>query len=817
MPQYISIILSIIVALIALGGLAFLYFYWWLVQRPAPKIDGKLTLPILDAPVEVLRDKHGVPHIYAQSQADLFRAQGFTHAQDRMWQMEQNRRLAHGTMAELFGEAALQIDRYSRIVGFGRAAQAELETLDPESLQLLTWYADGVNAYLTLRKGRVAAEFNLLRRQPDPWTPLDTLAYSKMMAWSLSVNWEGELTRLQMLQEMDPTLAADLEPDYPADNPIILEAGSGDAMRLQSTAGLLLVQYEELKQWIGPQGAGLGSNSWAVAPARSLNGRPLLNNDPHLPVTMPSIWYENHLSCSNYEVSGVSFLGAPGVVIGHNQEVAWGLTNGFPDVQDLYIERAHPNDSTRFEFRGEWEQAQVIPEEIRIKGRSQPFIEEVIVTRHGPLINRLAETSDPPVAPQTLPLALRWTGHDPGHSIRAIFKINQAQNGTELDAALADWSAPPQNFVWADSGGNIGYVMAGAVPIRAKGLGLVPAPGWSGDHEWIGMIPHAELPRLVNPASGVIVTANNKMVGDDYPHWLGAEFFPGWRARRIEELLAEKEKHTIRDMERIQFDNTSAFARALTPWITMLYSDDPWERSALAALRHWTHDMDKAGEAGLVFHYTLLHLLDLVYGDKLGAAHQGFMGGSISPLFIINGFMHRAETRLLELLQSQEQSRWYADAKTGRDRSRDELLQEAFTRAVKAIRKDVADTSLKWHWGRMHQIRYAHPLGSVKLFSGIFDRGPFPVHGDGTTPNQTSYAPSLPPGLVQIVASYRQLYEVGAWDRAMTVTTSGQSGHPLSPNYDDQMAMWREGVYHNMPWSREAVEKGTASRLRLTP
>ncbi len=225
MPSYISVILSIIVALIALGGLAFLYFYWWLVQRPVPKIDGKLTLPILDAPVEVLRDKHGVPHIYAQSRADLFRAQGFTHAQDRMWQMEQNRRLAHGTMSVLFGEAALQIDRYSRIVGFGRAAQAELATLDPEILQLLTWYADGVNAYLQARKGRVAAEFNLLRRQPDPWTPLDTLAYSKMMAWSLSVNWEGELTRLQMVQQMDPTLAADLEPDYPADNPIILEAG----------------------------------------------------------------------------------------------------------------------------------------------------------------------------------------------------------------------------------------------------------------------------------------------------------------------------------------------------------------------------------------------------------------------------------------------------------------------------------------------------------------------------------------------------------------------------------------------------------------
>ena len=807
----ILVILVVLFIAVAFFGGIFLYIYWWLIQRALPDLSGKLPLDGLTAPVEVLRDERGIPYIYAQNRADLFRAQGFVHAQDRLWQMEQNRRIAAGRLSELFGTAALDVDRFSRIVGFWRSAQAELATLEPEIVAVLEQYVGGINAYITSRPGRLAPEFNLLRRQPELWTPLDVIAFSKVTGWSLSVNWESELVRLQLANTLDPFLAAELEPDYPPNNPAITEALGDKSMRLVSTAGLLLSQYEELKEWLGPAGSNQGSNNWVVGPKGSSSGRAILCNDPHLALTMPGVWYENHLHCPELQVSGVTFAGTPGVTIGHNERIAWGVTNAFPDVQDLYIERAHPDKPHHFAYGDDWEEAQVIEESIVVRRQNKPHIERVVITRHGPLINRLVANSG------STPLALRWQGHQPGRFLHAILGINRAQNWKEFDAALADWSVPAQNFVYADVDGNIGYRLAGDIPIRRAGLGLVPAPGWTDEYEWTGLIPHAELPSVYNPPSGLIVTANNKLTGDDYPHFLGVEQFPGWRARRIEEMLREKRRHNLRDMEQIQQDTTSLYAAELSPILAAHQSNDPYVNIGVNLLRNWSHTMEKDSAAALVFHYTLLHLLDMTFGDKIGPAKKGFLGGTLSPLFIISGFMHRAETRLLEILRENEESVWYTDAKTGRQRSRDELIGEALLLSVRRIRKEVNPTPRNWAWGRMHQIRYGHPMGSVRILRGFFNRGPFPLSGDGTTPNQTSYAPELPPGLAQIVASYRQIYDVGDWDNARAITTSGQSGHPLSPNYADQIPMWLEGNYHPMPWTREAVEAIAVHRLRLGP
>ncbi|MBX3051981.1 MAG: penicillin acylase family protein [Caldilineaceae bacterium] len=830
LPTILTILVVLFIAVALFGGI-FLYVYWWLIQRALPDLSGKLPLEGLSAPVEILRDERGVPSIYAQNRADLFRAQGFVHAQDRLWQMEQNRRIASGRLSELFGVAALDVDRFSRIVGFWRAAQAELVTLEPEALAVLEQYVGGINAYIASRPGRLAPEFNLLRRQPEPWTPLDVLAFSKVMGWSLSVNWESELVRLQLANQLDPLLAAELEPDYPPRNPAITEALGEKSMRLVSTAGLLLSQYEQLQEWLGPSGSNQGSNNWVVGPKASSSGRAILCNDPHLALTMPSVWYENHLHCNenadggpqttdghsqltdrNFHVSGVTFAGTPGVTIGHNERIAWGVTNAFPDVQDLYIERPHPEKANHFAFGDGWEEAQVIEETISVRRQNRPHIERVVVTRHGPLINRLVAAKG-----ATVPLALRWQGHEPGRMLHAILGINTAQNWEEFDAALADWSVPAQNFVYADVDGNIGYRLAGDIPIRKAGLGLVPAPGWTDEYEWGGLIPHAELPTVYNPPSGLIVTANNKLTGDDYPYFLGVEYFPGWRARRIEQMLQEKRRLGLKDMEQIQQDTTSLYAAELAPLLAAHQSDDPFVNIGVNLLRNWGYKMERESGAALVFHYALMHLLEMTFGDKLGPAKKGFLGGTLSPLFIISGFMHRAETRLLEILRENEESPWYTDAKTGRQRSRDELIGEALLLSVRRIRKEVNPTPRNWAWGRMHQIRYGHPMGSVRILKSFFNRGPFPLGGDGTTPNQTSYAPELPPGLAQIVASYRQIYDVGAWDTARTITTSGQSGHPLSDNYADQIPMWLEGDYHPMPWTREAVEAIAVHRLRLGP
>lgn len=824
----IIVILSILFSLVLFAAIVFFYVYWWLMQRPNPKLEGKLHAPFLDQPVEVLRDKHGTPHVYAHNEADLFRAQGWLHAQERMGQMEQARRIACGRLAEVFGAPALDADRFCRIIGFRRAAEAELQTLDEGTRRTLDHYCEGVSAYIDGHPRKLAAEINLLRIPIEPWTAVDTLACAKAAAWAMSVNWESELTRLRLLQELDPYTAADLDPDYPEKNPLIIEGvGTETKERLLHTAGLLLNQYESVRAWLGNSGqaGGQGSNSWVVAPKHSLNRRPLLCADPHLNVQMPGPIYEMHLSCPQMEISGATVPGQPALLMGHNNNIAWGVANGLADTQDLFIEQQDPDDPTRFAYGGEWEQAQVIEEVIQVR-RGQPHYERIVITRHGPLITNFLRPwtprgRTPAQPPLTVPLALYWAGLAPSRTAAASLALARAADWTQFTAALADWAAPVGTFTYADTRGNIGFQLAGRIPQRPHNLGLLPAAGWDPAYAWGPPIPASELPQLYNPDSGLIVVANNKPAGDDYAHFLGVEFDPGWRAARIEEMLQEKERHTIRDMQEIQQDTFSKFAQALTPWFTLLRSEDPWEKTALQFLRKWNFRMDSDSQAALCFHAILSQLMQMVWNDKLTAARAGFLGISSAPLFPLHSFTLRAETKLLELLNTHEESFWYADIANSRQRPRDELLQEALVRAMQSIRQVHGDSSLRWAWGRTHQVRFAHPLGRARFVGHFFDRGPIPIGGDGSTPLQTRSAPAAAndvlPGLVTTLPAYRQVYEVGAWDRAETVLAGGQSGHPLSRLYDDQVMMWREGVYHLMPWSREAVDKVTEYRLRLDP
>ncbi len=798
--------------LVVLGGVLFLLVYWWRMSRAAPRLDGRVHADFLQAPAEVLRDKHGVPHLYAQSEADLLRLLGWTHAQDRMWQMEHSRRIANGRLAEVFGGAAVDADRFSRILGFRRAAEQELAALDDATRQRLQWYVDGVNAFMTTHSGRLAAELNLLRVPPEPWTPLDTLAFFKALAWSMSTNWERELNRFQLLATLDSYTASELEPEYPGQSPIIAEAvGGSAAMRMLQTAGLLLGQMDNVRTWLSATD-GVGSNSWVVAPAHSLNRRALLCSDPHLPAQLPDMLYEVHLNCPEYAAAGATFPGIPGIFYGHNVAIAWGMANALVDTQDLYVERTDPANPTRFLYAGLSEAAQVVEETILVR-HGAPHVERVVVTRHGPLLSGFIRSADAPRP--VMPLAVQWAGAAPGHTLRALFALNRAADWANFQAACADWAAPVQAVTFADARGNIGYTLAGRVPVREQNLGMTPAPGWDGQHEWNGFIPAAELPHLYNPPSGLIVVANNKIVGDDYPYFLGVEFDPGWRAARIQELLLEKDRHTIRDMEDIQQDTLSKYAQAFTPWFTLLRSEDPWEKTGLQFLRKWNFRMDTDSAAALVFHHLLAHLLDMVFGDKLGPLRDGYYGISRMPVFPLHGMQLRAQARLLDIINSNEESIWYADVAKARQRTREELLQEALTRAMRSIRDIHGDSSLRWAWGRAHQVRFTHPLSRARLVGTFFDRGPIPVGGDATSPNQSRAVERVPPGLVQMLPAYRQILEVGVWDRGESVMAGGQSGHALSRLFDDQVTMWREGVYRPMAWSREAVEKAAVNRLQF--
>jgi len=546
--RFFRVLLFVVLAvLLAATGLA-TGIGVYAVRRAFPQASGRIALDGLRGTVEVMRDQWGIPHIYAQNDLDLFFAQGFVHAQDRLWQMEFNRRAASGRLSEIFGPVTLDTDRFLRTVGLRRAAEVEAAQLDDETKRVLQAYVDGVNAYIASRRGRLPLEFALLRYVPEPWSPVDAVAFGKLMAWTLSGNWDSEILRAHLLSRFGEAGVARLMPAYPDEMPVIVPAGA-DYRPFRSAAALRLAAH-------APARNGTGSNNWVIAGSRTTTGAPILANDPHLEAAMPSIWYEMDLSSERFHVAGATFAGAPGVIIGHNERIAWGVTNAGPDVQDLYLERFDPDDPARYEFQGQWERATVVEESIIVKGRRDPVILPVRITRHGPILNGVVDGLDAFVA-------LRWTALMPGTILGSVLRLDQARNWEEFREALRLWTVPAQNFVYADTDGNIGYQLPGRIPVRAKGNGLLPVPGWTGEYEWVGEIPFDELPSSFNPERGYIITANNRIIPDDYTHFIAAEWDPGFRAQRIETMLTAQPKVSPEVVADMQLDTSSLPAQAI--------------------------------------------------------------------------------------------------------------------------------------------------------------------------------------------------------------------------------------------------------------
>jgi penicillin G amidase len=775
------------------------------LRRPLPQTTGQLAVPGLNAPVEVLHDRWGVPHIYAASNADLFLAQGFVHAQDRLWQMELHRRTGYGRLAEIFGVRALESDRFLRVLGFGRVARQEAAALEGATREAVECYVRGVNAFLAQAGGRLPVEFTLLRFRPEPWQPADVLVWGKVMALNLSGNWTAEVLGARIVAAVGPERAAALLPTYPADHPLTLPPGLGaDAL-----AGV------EAARPFTAQGDGTqGSNAWVVSGARSRSGKPLLANDPHLALQMPSLWYEMHLTGGDYAVAGASIPGTPGIVIGHNARIAWGVTNGMNDLQDLYVEHFDPADpaSRRYEFRGAWEEATVVREEIVVREgrRTRTEMLDVRLTRHGPVISPQTPQADATPAEQ---LALRWTALDPGHLSRAVLALNQATDWTSFRAALADWTVPTQNFVYADVGGHIGYALGGVMPLRAQGAGLLPVPGWTGEWEWTGAIPPDENPYTLDPDAGLIVTANNRIAGDDYPYPLPAEWLPGYRAIRIRALLERTPRHDTTSFARIHADRRSLPGQAfiaLAATGQLPVDDDPLAQAACATLAAWDGVLSADSVGGLIYVVLREHLLARVYQEI--APQLGLVTG-LGVFATLPGrmFLLRALPEVLRRLAAHDDA-WLPAGDTW-----DAVLRDAWSATIAQLRAAQGDDVARWRYGRANLLTLRHPLGARRPLDRLFNRGPYATGGDSDTVCMGSRSLD-PTGLETFVApSYRQIWDLADWDRGRTIHPTGQSGHPASPHYDDFISTWHGGKYHPTPWTPAAVEEAAVARLTLTP
>jgi penicillin amidase len=769
---------------------------YYLLRRPVPRGRGRVKLRGLEAEVEVLRDRSGVPHMYAGNLRDLFFAVGYAQAQDRLWQMEFNRRVSSGTLAEVVGEEALEYDRLTRRIGFRRVSEADWPEAEATEKAVLEAFSAGVNAYL--ETGHLPIEFGILRYRPQRWHPVDTITFARFMAWMLAGNWDAELLRSWTVERFGAEVMAELEPRYPVGKPLIVPPGTA----AKGAGPSLEEDYGAAADLLGALAAPGTSNSWAVNGKKSATGKPMLANDPHLPLQMPSLFWQLHVDSPELKAAGACLPATPFVLIGHNDRIAWGLTAAIVDGDDLYVERVNPDNPSQYFYEGQWVDGEAVREEIRVRGRRKPVVEEVLVTRHGPVIG-------PAIRGEARTLALRSVVPEPAHQIQGMTMLMGARNWEEFRDALRLWPAPSQNFVYADVEGNIGYQLGGLVPVRAKGHGVLPVPGWTGEYEWTGWVPFDELPSALNPPTNWVATANNKIVDDDYPHFLSALWADSPRQERIVQMLEEKERLSIEDFRRMQGDLLSLPARELAPRMLELEAEDEWSKRALTFVRAWDQTVAADSVGACVFEVFYTHLLRKVLEEKLGSWSDFYMGRGIHPLRPHGMFFLVSASWLLSRMK--ERKKWFAG------RGWNEAMQEALTSAVRELRQLLGDDVSQWQWGRLHRQAFRHPLGQARALSRLFNRGPVPVGGDPNTVWQASYMPYYGYEVTDGTACYRQIIDMGNFDNSLAVIPSGQSGHPGSRHYSDMIGLWARVEYHAMLWERASVERQARGRLVLAP
>ena len=777
----------------------------WLGRRRLPQVSGSLALSGLAGRVEIIRDRWGVPHIYASDELDAFFAQGFVHAQDRLWQMEINRRLSRGRLSELLGSLALDTDRASRTFGFDRLGRADWTLMAEADRSVVRAYTAGVNACLLPQNGKAPkpVEFTLLRQSPEPWQIEDTLAFSRVMGWQMSHAWYGEIIRAQLIAALGPERAAELEITDARENPAVLPAGI-EMNRLAEEA-LLGVGDPFLKRR-------MGSNSWAIAPERSATGRPILCNDMHLQLTVPGTWYEVHLEAGDLQVTGVSLPGLPGVVGGHNAHVAWGITLAFTDCEDLFVEKFDPADPRRYQVGSDWLEAEAIPETIRVKGQSEPHIEPVTITRHGPVISDVI--GEPAQRLAVNSMALR-----PNPALRGWFSLNRARNWDEFVEAMRCIEAPQLNFSYADVEGNTGYWVTGKVPVRARGQGMVPAPGWTDEYEWIGEVPFEEMPHALNPRAGYVVHCNNRIAGDDYPHHLGSVWMNGYRARRLADMIESKDRVTLTDCCDMQMDVTCLPGIELVRLVQEVYphAGGPGQSDdlvlALRLLSAWDGRLTTDSVGGSLYEVARRALVQNLFAPVLGPElTPRWLGRAFHPvLMFVHEFYGHDTVTLLRLLGDPEC--WWIKQAGGREM----LLERSLTGAVAFLRSELGPDSASWQWGRLHRITFGHALGVQKPLDQVFNRGPVPIGGDTDTPLQTACLPGPSYDNNAWTPSMRIVMDLGDLSNSRAVFPIGQSGQLGSPHYDDLAEPWSKGEYHPMLWTRDQVEKHAEASLTLMP
>ncbi len=848
------ITIGLLVLLVALGGGA-----WWWARQSLPALDGELGVAGLTDPVEVVFDGHGVPHVYARDPEDAWFAAGVMHARDRLWQMELYRRVTSGRLSEVMGESTLPIDKRFLSLNLRAGADAEWSRLGPAARTALERYAAGVNAVASrLTSRQRPLEMQLLGITPAEWTPVDSLAVARLLAWRLAENHQGELVRAAVAAKLGEGAARQLGGRYPSNGPTVLKDGDrpaspapvpapegtagsdgasappaasvaahrrqrGTAVRSDgaSAPSTVATAWPAGLEWLRPMARRGNSNNWVVSGERTATGRPILANDPHLLVEFPATWYEMHIVAAGLDVTGVTLPGVPFVVIGHNARIAWGFTNSGADVQDLYLERIDIARK-RYQAAGGWQAARVTRVDIPVRGRGQPEPYDVWETAHGPIYADPSLDWDAPPAwmtpggegegasqGQVQAYALRWAG--PGADVLGSFEaLNRATDWASFQAAIDRFDMPSQNVVYADVEGNIGYALSGRVPVRTSGDGTMPVAGTSGAG-WAEGAAAPALPRVLNPAAGYVASSNN-LVDRSPGTMITRDWAAPYRAARLQEALADGRGLGVEQMTALQNDVKSASAARVLAGVAQALASAKAQGAeavaieALTELAAWDHVVDARP------------VVTLYQAFEDAVWRRTFVDEMDEPLFrVFYQWAGGERPAGLHAIIDERQSRWFDDIATVEKReNRDDIYVLAARDAAERVSAEHGNGSGR-AWDRVHAIRFGHALGEGSwALSWLLSKGPVPVTGDGTTVMRVSWN-RLRPFEGWEYPSWRQVLDVGGWDGSRVVLPAGQSGHILSPYHFDQNELWRTGQYRAHAYSRDAVLQARAHRLVLVP
>lgn len=789
---------------LALLCLALLFFFYYLITKSFPQTSGSLTVSGISSDVQVYRDEYGVPHVFGDSDNDVYFAVGYLHAQDRLWQMELMRRAGQGRLAEVLGEPALKIDRMFRTLGLWRHAQKTLAVVDEKPRASLQAYADGVNEFLQTHKGKYPIEFDLLNFEPEPWTIEHSLLISRLMAWELNYSRWVDVVLNQLVERLGVVKASEIFPTWPEGAPMIVPAEiKGKTLSL--AANQLLGADQEFRRLLGTAGLESGSNAWAISGSKSVTGKPILANDPHLMFSAPGRWYEVHEKGPGLDVAGATIAGVPFVIIGRNRSIAWGVTNAMLDDEDFYAEEVdsvqHP---TYYRFDNTWRALETRVDTILVKD-GPPVLLTVYQTHRGPVINRM----EPSAQFSRQLLSMRWVGHEVTNEPFAFYLINRAGTWKEFLDGVRHFAVPAQNFVYADSEGNIGYHLGGRIPIRKTKTPTLIFPGRTEEYDWKGFVPFEEMPQSFNPPEGFVATANNRIVSESYPHYLSNLWEPAWRIERITEVLKSQPRFSVEEMERLQQDVLSPHARELVPIILRAYQgrqgEPPDVQATLSYFRNWNFEMKANDVATTLFQAYLVRMVKNTFEDEMGPQLLALYD-TVATLPL------EAVTRLMK----KGGSPWFDNIQTPQLETMDDEIRKSLSEALQDLKSRYGGEIKEWRWGAVHQVEFPHVFSSNALLRPILTVGPYPVGGSHSTVNKGDF-PLSQPFINHVGPSIRQIFDLSSYSNDRAVMPPGQSGQVFQKHYQDQIMLWNHGGFRKRLTERAEIEQAGYELLLLQP